>query len=168
MNLKSGMSIGLLALAFAAPASAAENRTATVGTDRTTFTWTGDPQTSIAGQFWWTGDPTADCNTFDFGAGPTPAMDYCDQTLVTVTDSGDLNVSLPDAGDGTTNDWDLYLYATDDGTPTDQLAASENTGGAESVDVPVDPGTYLVVAVPYQSVNGGYSGALAFTPADPA
>ena len=167
MNLKAGMSIGLLALVCAAPASAAESRSTTVGNDHTSFTWTGDPQTSISGQFWWTGDPAADCNTVDFGAGPTPAMDYCDETTVTVTDPGDLHVSLPDAGDGNTNDWDLYLYSTDeDGAPADQLGASENTGGAESVESPVDPGTYLVVAVPYQSVNGGYTGAVNFTPAD--
>jgi hypothetical protein len=156
-----------VALAAAAPAAAAPNRSKSLSKTQTTAAWESEAQTSISGQFWWTGsDPAGDCGTFDMTGAPTPAIDYCDQTLVTLDDAGTLDVTLPEAGDGDINDWDLYVYASDgDGTPGDELGHSEQVGGSESVSFDAEPGAYLVVAVPYQSVNSTYTGALTFTPA---
>jgi hypothetical protein len=163
---------GLLALGIAAPAMAAPDRTVTLTPSTTSFGWSGAATTSISGQFWYTSsDPAGSCHTFP-GAGPAPstdAVDYCDETLVKLdgTGPGSLDVQLPTAGDGVVTDWDLYVYTADDaGNPGELIASSENTGGAE--DVPIDDATasdnYLVVAVPYQSVNDSFTGSVSFVP----
>jgi hypothetical protein len=167
MNLKAVTSIlagALLALAFAAPASALDaNRETALSASKTTFSWEGDPATSITGQFWWIGEPEGDCGTFIV---PTQgAIDGCDVTLVSLDGPGSLTVDVP-AGDENTNDWDLFVYAAD---ATEQLGASENAGGAESITLDeVGAGDYYVIAVPYQVVNSGYSGKASFTPAPAA
>jgi hypothetical protein len=164
--------IGAAAIAAAAlagttttAASAADTRSAALSATQRTFSWQGEAQTSIAGQFWWTGDPAADCGTFDFTGDPTPALDYCDQTLVSVDGPGKLDVALPKAGSDT-GDWDLYVYAADeDGKAGPQVAKSETANNIESTTADVDEaGSYLVVAVPYQAVDEGYSGTVTFSP----
>lgn len=165
MITNTGMSIigaALASLALAVPASAVPvDREKTLGGTETTFAWDGVPSTSVTGQFWWIGEPEGDCGTF-----PTPPsvglVDDCDVTEVTTTEPGTLQVDFPEAGDGVTNDWDLYLFA---GDATELLASSETEGGAEAVTVDdLEAGTYYVVAVPYIAVQSGYSGTLKLTP----
>jgi len=169
MNSKVGKTLVLAvlsAIAVAGTANAAPNRSTPLGPDKTSFAWTTDTQTAaITGQFWWLGNPDGDCGTFDFGAGGTPPVDACDLTLVDVTEAGVLSASLP-AGDENTNDWDLYLYSSDDdghATDTEQIASSEEIGGAEEVSAAVEPGKYLVVAVPYQVVNDATDASVKWT-----
>jgi hypothetical protein len=165
MNRKASTSIAagvLCALAAAAPASAAPDRTAALSPEKATFEWTGDPATSVNGfLFFDSADPAASCGTY--GVDP---VDKCDSTLVTLSGPGTLDVQLPDAGDGTSNDWDLFVYAADeDGNADGLVASSEEAGASEQVVVDDAEGNYLVVAVPWLSVEGGYTGALTFTPA---
>lgn len=165
MNRKAPLSIAagvLCALAAAAPASAAPDRSTALSPEKTTFDWTGDPATSVNGLFFFdSSDPAASCGTF--GVDP---VDKCDQTLVSLSGPGTLDVQLPDAGDGTTNDWDLFVYAADEAGNADGLiASSEEAGAPEQVVVDEAEGNYLVVAVPWASVEGGYTGTVAFTPA---
>jgi hypothetical protein len=163
------------ALAIAAPASAAPNRTTDLSATKTSATWDGTTATSFNAELGWFDqtNPAGTCHGFP-GAGPAPStdlVDYCDETLVKLNDSGPgtLDVQLPTAGDGNVTDWDLFVYTADaDGTPGDLVGSSENIGGAEDVPVDEAEGNYLVVAVPYQSVNDTFTGAVKFTPADPS
>jgi hypothetical protein len=163
----------LATLALAAPASATVNRTLEPDANNLTLTWTGKPVTSVSNFFWYLADdPAGSCGAFDptFGVQPTgqpvDAVDYCDTTLVDVP-QGKLQISLPDAGDGMPNDWDLYVYTSNRRGDWGKLVGtSANTGAAESLTIPVATNYYLVNAVPV-SVNGGYTGSLKYTPPKP-
>ena len=160
----------LLSALAVAPASAVQtDREKTLDATTTTFEWRGDNATSINGWQWWLDDPEGDCDSADLGAGPTPLLDHCDVTLVTLAAPGDLTVELPAPGDGTTSDWDLYVYSSDEeGIAGEELGSSQTTQGVESVRLEnLGAGNYLVIAVPYINIDSGYFGELAFTP-DPA
>ena len=171
MSLKAGMSIlgaALIAFAAAAPAHAVQvDRAKALDATTTSFDWRGDKVTSVNGWQWWLDDPEGDCDTADFGAGPTPLFDSCDVTLLTLGGPGDLKVEFPAAGDGTTSDWDLYVYSSDeDGIAYEELTSSENTGEAESATLKdLAAGSYLVIAVPYINIDSAYDGTAKFTPA---
>ena len=176
MTLKIPTSIalaGALVLSLAAPALATPDRTFTLTPSAPSATWPGSTTTSISNTLWFdSSDPAGTCHAFP-GTGPAPStdlVDYCDETLVKLdgTGPGSLDVQLPSAGDGVVTDWDLYVYTSDEaGNPGDLVGSSENIGGAE--DVPIDDASasddYLVVAVPYQSVNDTFTGAVTFAPA---
>lgn len=160
----------LATLALAAPATAAPDRTAELNTATKTFSWSGgDGVVSFANQFpigtFDTADPGGSCN-----AGPVPAgvLDYCDTTLVKVTEPGVVEFALPTAGDGLIDDWDMYVYTADAaGAPGELLHSGEEIGGAESFTLDEAEGNYLVVAVPYQSVTSGFAGTLGFSLPEP-
>jgi len=152
----------LLTLAAATPALAAPDRTIPLSSTQTTASWQSDPATSVNGWVWW--DETAPADSC--GGLGVDQLDHCDQTLVHLAGPGSVDVSFPDAGDGISNDWDLYVYEADaEGNPGAELGVSDNVGGAEDFLFDGTAGDYLVIAVPYQAVNSGYTGALSFTPA---
>lgn len=161
----------------AGPASAAIKRKAVVNTSKTTFEWSGAPVTSVNDLIRYNPATPTSCDrgytvTFTppggsptpLTTGPFPPADYCDATLVRAA-QGKLEIHLPQAGDGVTNDWDLYVYASNrDGTFGQLVGSSQEAGEAELVTIPSAVGWYLVNAVPFTSLQGGYTGKLVYTP----
>lgn len=156
---------GLLALVAAAPAAAAVDRSASVGLGKAAFDWSGgDGTVSFANQFpigfYDSADPDGSCNSSGL---PIPVLDFCDITAIEVTDPGVVSFTLPSAGDGLVDDWDMYVYAAEaDGTAGELLHAGEEIGGPESFSVETEPGRYVVVAVPYQAVTTGFTGSVSW------
>lgn len=168
ISRRTPMLAAILALAGAAPAAAAPDRSAQLTAEKPSFAWTGEPVTSVSGAlFFDADDPAGSC-----GAYGLDLIDKCDMTHVSVDGPGSVAVTLPEAGDGLTNDWDLYVYEADaEGTPGAQLGFSYNIGAPEAVYVDAgEAANFLVVAIPYQAVNGGFTGDVTFTPyeEDPA
>jgi hypothetical protein len=171
MNRKAWMSIAagvLCALAAAAPA--APDRTVPLGPGAQTFAWTGgEDVVSVSNQFpFGAFDPADPAGTCGSAGLPVPLVDYCDQTLVKLAAPGSVEFTLPEAGDGLVDDWDMYVYSADaDGNAGDLLHSGEEIGGAESFVLDGAEGNYLVVAVPYQSVTSGFAGSVAFSIPEP-
>ena len=155
-TIVSTIAAALVALVAATPATAAPERSFSLDKDRLTATWTGNPTTAFTG---W----TLGCDAPP--AAGVEAFTDCEETLVEVTGEGTLDVALPDAGDGVTNEWDLEVYASDaQGARGDLLGESFAIGEAESVSFDAADGHYLVVAIPFQAVQSTYGASVTFTP----
>lgn len=148
----------LLAIAAATPALAAPtDRTFDLSKTTTTKSWTSDPYVSVNGLLWWTDGPVDD-NCSALGADP---IDKCDITVVNLSGPGKLDVEIPDAGDGNTSAWNLYVY---DAEGQEQIAKDDSLGSSLSVNLDDADGSYLVVMVPFFSAAQSYSGEVTFTP----
>jgi hypothetical protein len=162
MTFKARMSTAIAALAVlagAAPAMAApSDRTYDLSKTTTTKSWTSDPYVSVNGFFWWS-DGAVDDNCSAIGVDP---VDKCDITQVNLDGPGRLDVDIPDAGDGNTSAWSVYVY---DEAGQEQLGKDDSLNTSLHVDLPEAEGTYLVVAVPFFSAAGTYAGEVKFTPA---
>jgi hypothetical protein len=129
---------GLLAL----PALAAPDRSTTLSTATTSFSWDGGPVT---------GTPVADVDT--------------DDTLLTIETAGSLKVQTTEPSSGA-EDIDIWLYkANAAGDPQgDPIQRAETTSAEETLVAKVAEGKYLVRVLGFVSVNGTFKGTAALTP----
>lgn len=133
-------------LASAPAAVAAPDRQGTV-TPAASFAWSGDATTAVG----LVGVPADDAAGF-CSKGPT---NYCDVTLLQTTARGNLQIDMPEAGDGQTHDFDLAVYrSTAAGIASIPLGTSAAPGGPESVLVEDAPAGYYVAFIIY-TVSAG-------------
>ena len=145
------------ALFAAAPATAAPNRTVTLTTEQPSATWTSPLSVGVQLLF-----DDADPST----CAATP-LDTCDQTLIDAPAEGTVTVSASDV-DGTTNDWNIYVYAADAaGNPAEQLGASDGVGPETVVVDAADAERFLVIAITHNVVADTYSGEARYALPEP-
>lgn len=160
--MRAALTIALAALTIAPAAAAAAEHTATAGEATPHATWSGGPGAGV------------------FAAGPAPAqldcaaIDYCDSTLIKVTDDGDLalHAKAQDSGTpagSTVVDLDVYAYASDaSGARGDLLGSSTSSSNDESIGVIGNlAGDYVLFVTNYALGAGSYDGDLTWTPPPP-
>ena len=139
------------ALAFAAPASAAPDRTATLGAATPAFSWSGATNTG----FVTTGD-VGDQVPCDGPGKP------CDDTLLKIDSPGVLTLKTEGDGSGGDMDVDLFLYESDaTGAVGKKLKESAGETTAEAIALEVSPGYYLVQVEYYLQLGAGFKGSAA-------
>ncbi len=146
------------ALTFAAPATAAPDRTATLGAGAPSFSWSGASSTG----FVTTGD-VGDQVPCDGPGKP------CDDTLLKVESPGVLTLKTEGDGTGGDMDVDLFLYESDaSGTVGKKLKESAGETTSEAIAIKVAPGYYLVQVEYYLQLGAGFKGsAVLETAAEP-
>ena len=147
----------LAALAAATPAAAAPDRTVELTAEKPSATWASPLSFGMQTLF----------DDADPGSCEATPLDTCDQTLIDAPDEGTVTVSLPGV-DGTTNDWNIYVYAADAaGNPAEQVGASDGTG-AETVVVDATWGErFLVIAITHTVVAGAYEAEATYALPEP-
>lgn len=162
-TLKVALATITATLLLAAPALAAPDRKATLSASAPELKWDGAAATTLGGVIGFSeDDPEINCSQDIIG--------YCDRTLLKLEGTGELAVNLSGAGDGVSDDFDVFVYAaTPAGAPSKLVGKSENAGEPEKVTVKQATGSYLVYLWYYTSVGGAPSGASAkFTATGPA
>jgi hypothetical protein len=132
-------------LAFVAAAWAAPARTIDVGAAKPTATWDGSGVSGV------------------LGAGPS------DDTLVKLSDAGNLTVSVGEFGPTGEEDLDVDVFKADAaGEPVGNAIAEGQEVGEESVAIKnLKPGNYLVQVYAYVGADTTYKGGLKFVSAAP-
>ena len=147
--------------AFASTASAATGGDVSIGKD---FTWSGSGGQGLVLPLLFSQVETGPVSE---STTQCTQVETCDDTLIHVTEPGDLTLSLdgtadaPPANPVAGPDLDLYVYASDaQGTKGEQLdnGTGASDGAVESVALGlVEPGYYLAHVVYYDGVNGSYT-----------
>jgi hypothetical protein len=120
-----------------------------------------------------TGPPT---QGFEFESERTTSPGFGERSEATVetrdftigANDGNASVTVKMWWESGTDDWDMYLYRSENGEWVEvKASASGPPGTSETIDVPTPAaGDYRIEVVNYAAVNQGWKGSVTFTPFD--